>query len=166
MILLRPIGVSSSDLINVLQPVQGQSPSTEADFDAMCMTLRRMGHIRENAPCNLAHAQRSSDRGNAMFVEPDGMAFPSTQTGHDPWTTADPWGGSSATYPHTSSTPATAIGHAGGFMGQLSSTTAGSTTTTVLANTIGLDSANSTRGSGSLRSRHRLQHRIVVWRRY
>ena len=98
-ILLRAIGVSSSDLTNVLQPVQGQFPSTEADFDAMCMTLRRMGHIRENAPHNLAHALRSNDRGNAMFVEPDGMAFPITQTGHDPWATADPWGGSSATFP-------------------------------------------------------------------
>jgi len=98
-ILLRSIGVSCQDLINVLQPVQGQFPSTEPEFDAMCMTLRRMGHIRENAPHNLAHALRSNDRGNAMFVEPDGMAFPVTQQPQDPWMTADPWGGTHATLP-------------------------------------------------------------------
>ena len=97
-ILLRAIGVSSQDLIHVLQPAQGQFPSTEPEFDAMCMTLRRMGHVRENAPHNLAHALRSNDRGNAMFVEPDGMAFPVSQASQDPWMTADPWGGN-ATLP-------------------------------------------------------------------
>lgn len=42
---------------------------------------------------------RSNDRGNAMFVEPDGMAFIVTQPAHDAWTTADPWGGTNATLP-------------------------------------------------------------------
>ena len=116
-ILLRAIGVSSQDLISILQPVQGQFPSTEPEFEAMCMTLRRMGHIRENAPHNLAHALRSGDRGNTMFAESPNMAFPVTPYAQaapaapDPWMTADPWGGQAATLP--SSSPATAIGHAG-----------------------------------------------------
>ena len=92
-ILLRAIGVSSQDIISVLQPVQGQFPSTEADFDTICLTLRRMGHIRETAPNDLAHALRSNDRGSTIFVEPDGMAFPVSQATQDPWMTADPWGG-------------------------------------------------------------------------
>ena len=58
-----------------------------------------MGHIRENAPRNLAHALRSNDRANTMFVEPDGMAFPVSQATQDPWITADPWGGMHATLP-------------------------------------------------------------------
>ena len=103
-ILLRTIGVSSQDLISILQPVQGQFPSTEPEFEAMCMTIRRMGHIRENAPHNIAHALRG-DRGNTMFAESPNMAFPVTPYAQaapaapDPWMTADPWGGQAANLP-------------------------------------------------------------------
>ena len=92
-ILLRATGVSSQDLIHVLQPAQGQFPSTEPEFDAMCMTLRRMGHIRENAPNNLAQALRSTDRGNsnlpcrglgAININSNNLQHPHRHTQHNP----------------------------------------------------------------------------------
>ena len=58
-----------------------------------------MGHIREKSPNHLARALRSDDRGNVMVIEPDGMAFPITQSTFDPWSSADPWGGTAATLP-------------------------------------------------------------------
>ena len=44
-ILLRAISLTSDQMIHLLQPFQGRFPSTEPEFRAMELTLRRMGHI-------------------------------------------------------------------------------------------------------------------------
>jgi hypothetical protein len=61
-LLFKACGISMShhQLLNVLQPYQGRFPSTEAEFNAMQLTLRRMGHILEHAPGNLATQLRSA----------------------------------------------------------------------------------------------------------
>ena len=58
-LLLKAIGINSCQLISTLQPLQGRFPNTEAEFEQMCMTLRRMGHILEHTPGNLASALKS-----------------------------------------------------------------------------------------------------------
>ena len=100
-ILLKAIGVSGAQLVQILQPVQGHFPNNEQDFEAMCLTLRRMGHILENSPHNLAHALRhpgSASNNFPMFADPaaTSMSFPTTQMGGDPWQQHDPWNSGAA----------------------------------------------------------------------
>ena len=49
-LLLKACGVPHHQLLSVLQPYQGRFPITEAEFNAMQLTLRRMGRILEHAP--------------------------------------------------------------------------------------------------------------------
>ena len=58
-LLLRACGVNQNQLLNILQPLQGRFPNNEQEFNGMELTLRRMGHILENAPMNLASQLRS-----------------------------------------------------------------------------------------------------------
>ena len=52
----RFLGTSSHQVAQLLQPIGGQMPTNEQDFNAVCMTIRRYGHITENAPNNIAQA--------------------------------------------------------------------------------------------------------------
>ena len=98
-LLLKAVGLSQSTLIQVLQPFQGRFPNVEAEFDQMCMALRRLGHIYENTPHNIAHALHTPP--GRMFPvfngggipSTGGLAFPVGQP--DPWSqpAGDPWGG-------------------------------------------------------------------------
>ena len=98
-LLLKAVGLNQNTLIQLLQPTMGSMPNTEPQFEAMCMALRRLGHIFENSPHNLAHALHSPpgrmfpifDQG-ANTAQPSGLAFPVAQ---DPWQgrQGDPWGG-------------------------------------------------------------------------
>ena len=58
-LLLRACGVNQNQLLNILQPLQGRFPNNEQEFNSMELTLRRMGHILENAPMNLASQLRA-----------------------------------------------------------------------------------------------------------
>ena len=49
-LLLRACGVNQNQLLSILQPMQGRFPNTEQEFNVMELTLRRIGHILENAP--------------------------------------------------------------------------------------------------------------------
>ena len=90
-IFLRAIGVNGMQLVQILQPFQGQFPTTEPQMEDMFLTLRRQGHIMENSPNNLAHALRG--HGQNFFQEQPNMAFPVAQQ-PDPWSGGtDPWGG-------------------------------------------------------------------------
>ena len=57
--LLRATGVSSAQLLQLLQPTGNRYPTTEAEFEAMCLAIRRMGHIIESAPHNIAQHLRA-----------------------------------------------------------------------------------------------------------
>ena len=52
MLLLRACGVSPPMLVQI-HPYAGRFPKTEEEFTAMEVTLRRMGHILENAHMNI-----------------------------------------------------------------------------------------------------------------
>ena len=98
-LLLKAVGLNQNTLIQLLQPTMGSMPNTEPQFEAMCMALRRLGHIFENTPHNIAHALHTPpgrmfpifDQ-SATTAQPSGFAFP---VGQDPWQTSgqDPWGG-------------------------------------------------------------------------
>ena len=92
---LQALGVPPQEIRQVLLPVQGRFPTTEAEFQTMCSTLRKWYHQRKNAPQHLyfAHAQQSNDRSNVLFTEPEGMIYMVSQPEYDPWSAADPWGG-------------------------------------------------------------------------
>ena len=83
--LLRACGVNHHQLLTILQPTNNRYPTTEAEFEAMCLALRRMGHVLENAPNNIA-----------QHLRPNAHAFPvfglTEATGaQDPLQTSDPW---------------------------------------------------------------------------
>ena len=89
-LLLKACGVSHHQLLNVLQPYQGRFPGTEAEFNAMQLTLRRMGHILEQAPGNVAsHLRSASSR--AYMVDTAGDAGANPWQEPDPWLDQDPW---------------------------------------------------------------------------
>ena len=58
-LLLRACGCNQHQLLNILQPTMGRFPTTEVEFNAMQMTLRRTGHILEGVPLNLAGQLRA-----------------------------------------------------------------------------------------------------------
>ena len=62
-ILLRAVGVSDNQLVQLLHQFQGRVPQTEDEFNAFKTSLRRMGHIIEHAPGNIASALRSKGSG-------------------------------------------------------------------------------------------------------
>ena len=46
--LLRAVGPTESQLLQILQPFNANCPSTQAELTQMLAALRRMGHILEN----------------------------------------------------------------------------------------------------------------------
>ena len=67
-ILLRAIGVSDNQLLQILLPFQGSMPSNQMQFDQMRTSLRRMGHILENTPGNVSQALRGRDSTSHQYV--------------------------------------------------------------------------------------------------
>lgn len=58
-LLLRACSVNSNQLLSLLQPCQGRFLSTEAEFQGVSLSLRRMGHILEGALSNIAARLRA-----------------------------------------------------------------------------------------------------------
>ena len=97
--LLKACRVNHQQLLNILQPYQGRFPSSEPEFDSMQLTLRRMGHILENAHGNIAAQLRSSP--SNFFTNDEQNAQPQDpwSSGPDPWSNADNTAGQYATTP-------------------------------------------------------------------
>ena len=57
-ILLRACEVNDSELLQLLLPLQGRFPNDEQEFQVLKTQLRRMGHIVEHSPGNIAAALR------------------------------------------------------------------------------------------------------------
>ena len=97
-ILLRACSVNDTQLITLLQPFNGLFPSTQDQYNQLCVGLRRMGHIIERSPGNIASQLRGSSHHAPTFFagqeqEQHGAHQPSQQA--DPWTTSpDPWAAS------------------------------------------------------------------------
>ena len=54
--LFRALGTTPQQMTQLLQPLGGQMPTNEADFNNVCMSIRRYGHITENHPNNIGQA--------------------------------------------------------------------------------------------------------------
>ena len=57
-LLIRAVGVSDSQLIQLLQPLGGALPADEQQFTELKGAIRRMGRIIENAPGNMSNMLR------------------------------------------------------------------------------------------------------------
>ena len=69
--LLRTIGVNDQQLLQLLGPYGGNFPSTQQQYAHMQTALRRMGHILENQPGNVAQSLRrgSGNRQETHFAQ-------------------------------------------------------------------------------------------------
>ena len=65
-LLLKAIGINQGNLAHIQQPTQGRFPNTQDEFEQVSMHLRRLGHIFENSPHNIAPS----------FTAPPGRMFP------------------------------------------------------------------------------------------
>lgn len=74
LILLRAIGVSAEQFQRLTQPFGLRLPNTEAEFAQLSHNLRRMGHIIEHHPANIARslhgASAHQSQSFASFQEP------------------------------------------------------------------------------------------------
>jgi hypothetical protein len=92
MILFRAVGLNEDQLLQVLSPLGGHFPQTDAQFDQASAYLRRMGHILENAPGNVAQQLRGGHSNstrtfmaNEVHTAPATYAAPSTSSSSKSW---------------------------------------------------------------------------------
>lgn len=100
LILLRAVGVTSGQFQRLTQPYGLRLPNTEQEFSQMLHNLRRMGHIVEHHPSNIATtlnrpAGNSSSQAYVSYPGSDGNMASSS---HSSWSfvgqaqpAADPW---------------------------------------------------------------------------
>ena len=84
LILLRAVGVSAEQFQRLTQPFGLRLPNTEAEFAQLSHSLRRMGHIIEHHPANIARSLRSSSA-------PQNQAFAAFQEPMHPSSQASSW---------------------------------------------------------------------------
>ena len=104
--LLRACGVNNQQFMQLLQPFQHRFPNNEAEFQSLQLTLRRMGHVLENHPGNIASRLRTMaprqmfagvgwdnhDATAAMEVDPASLEQDPWHAGPDPWQASAPVG--------------------------------------------------------------------------
>ena len=102
--LLRACGVNTTQLMQLLQPFNTNLPRNEQELSAMANSMRRMGHILENTPGNIASSLRGHHRHGShlladVFVSMDSeqaTAYQSSQgwngqeRNHDLWRNLTP----------------------------------------------------------------------------
>ena len=98
-LVLKACGTNSQQFLQLLQPYQGRFPNSEAEYNALAMSLRRMGHILEDTTGNVSNQLRTAPQRGIFteaptFVQMDGDPW---QAGNDPWQSGrDPWQTSAA----------------------------------------------------------------------
>ena len=97
--LLRSAGVNEQQLVTLLEPTQGLFPTTLVQFQTMTTKLRRMGHIVENYPGNIAAALRGGTASHTQhFVQPN-SSEPQPSPAYSAWNNNnDPWASNAGTY--------------------------------------------------------------------
>ena len=81
--LLRACQVSPSQLMTLLQPLNNNLPTTEVDFRQLQDRMRRIGHVMEHAPNNVAQSLRGNQearQGAYAALQNAAVATPSMQT--------------------------------------------------------------------------------------
>ena len=71
-LLLRAVGISDTQLLQLLAPFGGNFPQTELELQQLKQQLRRMGHILEHAPGNVASVLRGPSSGRSYFASEEG----------------------------------------------------------------------------------------------
>ena len=61
-ILLRACRLSQEQILRLLEPSDGRMPTTHAQYDAMIIKPRQMGHILEHTPGNIVEGLRAGRR--------------------------------------------------------------------------------------------------------
>ena len=98
-IIFRACGVTPEQMLQSLQPLQGRMPTTDAEFNAVCSYLRRMGHVLEAFPHNIASSLGRGRGSHSTLLGVDG-ANESAQSWDHQWDTSghsvspswtDPW---------------------------------------------------------------------------
>ena len=88
--LFRALGTQAHQMTQLLQPLGGQMPTNEADFNAVCLSIRRYGHITENAPNNIGQAlngpMRQARPGTYHTNEQNGSPGQGNQPASDSYT--------------------------------------------------------------------------------
>ena len=85
--LVRALGLSSEQFTNLLQPLQGRLPQTEQEYDEFRLRVRRLGHIVERNPGNIASTlgvgSRSNNNTRAFFGQQNDQSAQESQIGTD-----------------------------------------------------------------------------------
>ena len=108
-ILLRACHINEQQLMTLLQPFNGLYPATDQQYHHLVTALRRMGHVIERNPGNLASLLHPGHQAPTFFA--DGALAP-TQAA-DPWHQPggnDPWAQTFLQYRPMGSTPAASGG--------------------------------------------------------
>ena len=83
-LLLRACQPNDQQLLMLLQEFQGRYPNTEAQFRTMTNNLRRMGHILENSPDNIAQQLRHQQGHQGMYMANGWWGTPTNQPPSNP----------------------------------------------------------------------------------
>jgi len=95
-LLLRACHVTDQQLMALLQPFGGLFPADAAQYTILITHLRRMGHIVENAPGNIAQQLRRPQGSQAYFTDADvyygnaDRSLPSSQAPPSNWAPSAP----------------------------------------------------------------------------
>ena len=81
-LLFRALHITDTQLLQLLQPLQGRFPNTQAEYNNLLIALRRMGRILENNPNNIAQSLR-----NNSYNSHSAYMMSSQPYNHDGWNT-------------------------------------------------------------------------------
>ena len=91
-VLLRSVGVNDTQLQQLLQPFNGQYPNNDAQFRALQQGLRRMGHILEHHPGNIAQMLGRGATTSRAFWFDSSQPQQTDACAEDPWVGGNgPW---------------------------------------------------------------------------
>ena len=68
-ILLRAVGITTTQMVTLLQPIGGRMPANQLQYDRLITQLRSMGHILEQTPGNISEALRTGGSRGAYVTE-------------------------------------------------------------------------------------------------
>jgi hypothetical protein len=105
-LLLSSLGITHDNIAQTLAPLRGRLPNSEAQLEEITSYMRRMGHIQEHRPDNIADqlnqkggAPYHFSDGNQQAFSPETPVCPSCNTGTNPFNTWGSFLGSSASGP-------------------------------------------------------------------
>ena len=97
-LLLRAIGVTDGPLMQLLQPIGGSLPTDAQQMETMRSGLRRMGHIIEGSPGNIASALRTGRGQSAYLAATEDPNQWQEQWNNPQWHEPNPWAENQAAY--------------------------------------------------------------------